>query len=647
MKKIRLATLTLALIGAHAINAMNRNAAAQTTITVEPTVFRQIDGIGELDRQTLFNLADGGQKFDQRVEPDIIRFLLDDLNVTFGRRLGPVMSYTYWGNHVTEDPDRPGFADLDALDAVMQPKAPGSLFNELANGRLDVAAHGAHNAFPIFMGKFQTDYLKQRNSKDWLPQNIEAAAELSAKVMADAYTDFDRPRFYEPVNEPHWNFVSDPHIADWHVRTKQAVQQSAPDVLVGGPCLSVAYFYKRNFQALNGFADFFKNTRGELDFYSFHVYDYMRWDGEKIHGRITTGMPLEGVIDLVQAHFVKEAGKEYDIVVSEHGGYFNHRPEHGPHPVEAISAEFFPDGSGFDYEMKQRSIAGHVLVSSAIANTLVFMDHPHVVKKAVPFILLHSMSWDPRYYAVSYVAHNFEDKSDWVESDNLHFFRFFRDLAGHRVTVTGTDPDVQVRAFVDGSVVRVVLNNLSREPEAIDLQLPPGAALKVRRYTRQSDFTPALTEEQVASLDGLTLDGREAVMVIAEYPETITPTQTLNEVPHYANQVAVPVEPGTPARLGVEIKDHKRVVRAELRFGITKPGGSGPAVVVTVNGRRIALANEDHAERLVTDQEYATTRIVQIDPAILRERNVVQVAFPDGSTGAVGTVVIRAAYDVK
>ncbi|MEM6391229.1 MAG: beta-agarase [Planctomycetota bacterium] len=646
MNKPCLAGLTLALIGASPVNPITPNASAETMIKVEPTVFRQIDGIGELDRQTLFNLADGGQKFDQRVDPDILRFLLDDLNVTFGRRLGPVMTYTYWGNQVTEAPDRPGFADLDALDSVMQPKAPGSLFNELANGRLDVAAHGAHNAFPTFMGQYRTEYLAERNVKDWLPKNIEAAAELSAKVMADAYTGFDRPRFYEPVNEPHWNFVSDPHIADWHVRTKEVVQQSAPDVLVGGPCLSVAYFYKRNFQALNGFADFFKNTNGELDFYSFHVYDYMRWDGEKIHGRITTGMPLEGVIDLVQAHFVKEAGREYDLVVSEHGGYFNHRPEHGPHPVEAISAKFFPDGTGFDYEMKQRSIAGHVLVSSAIANTLVFMDHPHVVKKAVPFILLESMSWDTRYYAVSYVAHDFEDKTRWVESDNVKFFRFFRDLSGHRVAVMGTDPDVQVRAFADGQVVRVVLNNLSREPEAVDLQLPPGAALTLRRYTRQSDFTPALTEEAVASLDGLTLDGREAVMVIAEYPEAITPKQTLNEKPFYAEQLAVPVEPGTPARLGVRVTDHERVVRAELRFGITKPSGSGPAVAVMLNGKRIPLPTEDHAERLTTEQEYATTRIVQIDPALLREKNTVQVAFPDGSTGAVGTVVIRAAYEV-
>ena len=43
----------------------------------------------------------------------------------------------------------------------------------------------------------------------------------------------------------------------------------------------------------------------------------------------------------------------------------------------------------FDWEVN-RSIAQFNKISGIIANTMVFMDHPHIVKKAVPFILLET-----------------------------------------------------------------------------------------------------------------------------------------------------------------------------------------------------------------------------------------------------------------
>ncbi|MEM1208261.1 MAG: beta-agarase [Planctomycetota bacterium] len=618
-----------------------------TTITIDPTTFRQIDGIGELDRNTVFGMCDPGKAFDQRIDStQRMEFLLGDLGVTFGRQLGPVNAVTNWGPGVVEDPQRPGFVDRAALAQHLKATSHGETFVGLTRGRLDVAAHGSHNAYPDFMGAVTTPESTSGHKPQRLPANIDAAAELAALVMAGNYSDFDRPRFYEPVNEPHWSFYNKQQLADWHLRTKQAVQKLSPDVLVGGPCSSVAYFYKRNFGGFNGFKTFMDNTDGQLDFYSFHPYDYMHWDGEKIHGRVTTGQPLEGVIDLVQAYAVSEFGGQVDLVVSEHGGYFNQGNRPGPHPVEAISTKYLKSGSGFEHEMKKRSIANHVLVSSALANTLVFMDHPHVVKKAVPFILLHAMNWDPYYYSTAYVAYDFEDKSRWVESSNLDFYRFFRDLSGHRIAVENSDPDLQVRAFAEGQQLRVVINNLSREPEAVNLKLPETDRLAIRRYTRLDDFTPLLTEERIDSTAGLELSGREAVMVIAEYPRTIKPRRTTNEVPFYAETYAVEIPSGEVGRFVVPIREPRRVVGATLRFGVSRPGDAGSAVALRVNGRRIDLPAEGHADRLTTEEEYASTRLVDVPASILQERNLVEIVFPGDGGGAVGTVVIRAAYDV-
>ena len=68
---------------------------------------------------------------------------------------------------------------------------------------------------------------------------------------------------------------------------------------------------------------FMDETKGEMDFYSFHAYDFFKWNGNDFHGRIQSGLPLEGVLDLVQNYAVQTFGSEKEIVLSEHGGYVN------------------------------------------------------------------------------------------------------------------------------------------------------------------------------------------------------------------------------------------------------------------------------------------------------------------------------------
>ena len=87
----------------------------------------------------------------------------------------------------------------------------------------------------------------------------------------------------------------------------------------------------------------------------------------------------------------------------------------------------FP-GDGFDWEMKMRSIAEFNKISGIIANTMVFMDHPHIVRKAVPLYSL-SMYWDPKYYSTLYVPYDFTDKQRWVET-KLSFLPFNERCSG-------------------------------------------------------------------------------------------------------------------------------------------------------------------------------------------------------------------------
>jgi hypothetical protein len=610
-------------------------------IEVDPFCRRAISGESELRRERWFAMCHSGRKFQERV-PDrsIYDYLIKTNNITFGRSLGLVNGLQRYYRAVREDKQRPGFVDQRYMRERLaaQIYQPQDSFRADMQGRLDVVLHGRANAYPEFMGHY---ILPQAGDPDKaetfrVPQNIDAAAEMAAAVMRDRYTGFDRPHYYEPVNEPHWAYWDDLHFAQWHVATRAAVRRECPEVLVGGPCLSVAYFYRKNFSAFKGLRAFIDNTHCGLDFYSFHVYDFLCEGDEDFSGRITGGLPLEGVLDLVQNYTINVYGKEVALVVSEHGGYG------AEGMVERLAANFFPGAEGFEREIKKRSIDDFNMVSSVLANTLTFMEHPHVVRKAVPFILPEAMSWDPHYYATLYVARDFKDKRDWVPTQKILFYKFLRDLRGHRIVALCEDPDVQTRGFVDDNTAFVVLNNLSNYEKRIELAMPAARHYLMRRLGRSSEFTPYLREKSSAELDVLHLRPREALLVKADYQSDLTALRTVNETPFYGDQIALTVD--GEAIFNVAVPQPENLRYAVLRIGISRPPDAARDIDVWFNNNKLCVPLEQCAERLV-EQEYASCKIVPLPVGIIQADNQVRLVFADGKPGAVGAVVIRTAVE--
>ncbi|VGO23488.1 beta-agarase [Pontiella sulfatireligans] len=609
-------------------------------IVVEPQTTRAIGGVSEVDRKRYFCVSDNGTGFDQRMKPEVYDYLVNELGISFGRSLGPVQ---YVATTLKEDPSRPGYADLTPLKNKKHGK-PGERFEKDFGPNLDVAAHGNHNAYPVYMGKHMHEGVEYHGTPEWIPANIDAAAELAAGVMKYNYTDFDRPKYYEPLNEPHWKYFVDQHMADWHLAVQEKVHALTPDVMVGGMCQSVSYFFRDNYQNFNGFKGFISNTQGKMDFYSFHSYDYLRWRDGEFKGRIQSGLALEGSLDLMQNYTVNTLGKEVDVVVSEQGGYVHSEPK-GMYDGEAIAAEIMAaqhpdaDPQTWEYEMQKRSIVCFGHVSSILANTMAFIDHPHTVLKSVPFLLPNTWSWDTKYYANLYVPKNYTDQSQWVETHMLDFYKFFRGVNGRRVKVLSSDPDLQTRAFVDGSKMYLAVNNQSWRPESVSLYGIDAKQVEVRRFGRNADFTAYYTEETVPVPEALELAGREAVMIVADFGGTIQEKGKVNEIACYGDKVIVPMK---KAEFKIKVPVEKQIDYAVLRVGLTRKTESSKAAVITLNGKPLDVPLEDCADRLA-DGEYGTTKMVYLNIADLQAENTVSVSFPDGDDGVVGTAVIRAA----
>jgi len=435
------------VLGIFLISALSTTAQQVIHIEVYPNTSRAIQGKLRLERAKYFNLAASGTNIEGTIgDQALTDYYFKDLKMTLGRALGMVGSEVSWGNSVFEDPSRPGFTDLTRLINAQNPSNSGasSELMDILGPNQNVAFHDRHNSYPSFMAQ----YTKEGSTQSY-PVNNEAAAELAATLLEHKFTDWTRPAFYEPVNEPDWRFWSDPRFIEHHTSIQEKVKNAYLPVEVGGPCLSVGYFYKSNFNALSQITDFIDRTQGNLDFYSFHIYDYMSWDDDifDFTGSVTSGLPTEGVFDAIANHTMNKFGKQFTYVASEHGGYISDAANR-EYALEKLASLYFP-GSGFTHAMEKRSIADFLAVSSELANTFTFMNHPHIVKKAVPFILLESFGWDPKYYASLLVANNFTDNGDWVESKRIHFYEFFRDVEGRRIRSFCDDSDIQHHAFVE------------------------------------------------------------------------------------------------------------------------------------------------------------------------------------------------------
>ncbi len=632
---------------------------APAQIQIDPFSQRSIRGHSALERDRWFILCDPGSQFDERVKDQpMYDHLVDELGIGFGRALGPVYGAVEWGNAVREDADRPGRADMEFLaERLAQSSEPSPRMLE-DFGRLGVAMHDNHNAYPEFMGQWTTEAsANDPHHSETLPQDIVAAAELAAGVIEYGFNDFDRPRFFEPINEPHWSFFREPHLADWHVATREAVQARNPDVLVGGPCGSVAYLYRNDYKNFESHAVFIDATDCSLDFYSFHAYDYFRAnEAGEFRGRITSGLPLASVVDLLPNYTHNTYDRETPLVFSEHGGYVL------DDSIQRLGEERFADLDGFELEMKIRELGDFLAMHTMISNVMEFFEHPHTVLKAVPFNLLESFAWDPRYYSTLYAPDQFEDASTWVPSKRIMFYQLFKDVQGDRVVLTNDDPDLQARAFRDGATLYVVLNNLSLREESAALNLGDVETgieirnLTVRRLSRQEDGTPGFTESEAQAdmlAAPLTLAGREAVVLIIELADgAATPSHQFDELPFYGDQIAVPVAAGETVTIGVpmpETVNAEDLAYAVVRVGYSRISPVDGLLVARLNGHELQVTQEDCADRLWSqdDDLYATTKLIPIDPALLQAENAVELSFPDGGIGFIGSVVIRGGLRVS
>ncbi len=610
------------------------------TVDIQPTISRAIGGELDLKRSRYFNLAASPNEINRDLDATRFNYYINDLEMTVGRKFQMVASESRWGNGFREDPNRPGWMDTTFFMNQKNPNDVGmDNMKNVWGANADVASHDARDAYPDFMPKYSIPDA----GDDLFPTNNDAAAEMVAYYLQHNFTDFQRPSTFELVNEPHWRYWGDSRFIEHHVKAARKVKAMGVPVEIGGPCYSVGNFYKRGYGNLSHLTNFMTGTNFELDFYSFHIYDYMRWDSDAFDfvGAISSGLPEEGVFDALNAFHVNQTGRNFAFVGTEHGGYItngNNREQ----ALDTLADLFFP-GSGFLHEMEKRSIDNFLMVNSAIANTFTFLNHPHIVRKAVPFILLETSRWDPTYYSSLLVKENFDRNSpNYQEAKLINFYKFFAGVEGRRILSHCPDTDIQHFAFRNDSTLILIFHNQSDVDGSIDLNLQNFSQvpqdIQIRRTGRNSDFRPFFSEAPLSDLNQvIAIGGQESIALFINYGDSIAEQRILDEKIYHSSETAVQFTGSRTFSIAVPDPAPEYAV---LRVGLSRAGSLSKEVEIRLNGTLLSTPVEDCADR-ITGDDYATTKIIMVDAALIQANNTVQVSFPDGGEGGVGAVVLR------
>ena len=202
----------------------DRGTVPEVSVVIDPTCTRRIEGTSNLNRSTYFNLFTNIDKPSCKT-PEIYDWLVKENRIVWGSTQG-VMKAESDGYQYTEDPKRPGFVDQESLKkrfAAMIYKPTEDYRQDMGN-RIELVSHDPTNKHPSFMGQYMSKAAKEdkKHPPHSLPNNLEAAAELYALSLLHGFSDFNRPQWLELLNEPHWSYWSDPHLAKYHTVIRAA-----------------------------------------------------------------------------------------------------------------------------------------------------------------------------------------------------------------------------------------------------------------------------------------------------------------------------------------------------------------------------------------------------------------------------------------
>ena len=511
--QIRHASSKLAFLLALVLQPWCMRASGQTQITIRADSQQAIGGVSQLDRAQFFPYVATTVPSKNTNLGNLVEEIWssDGLNTSTGRIHSELASFISTG--LPEDPNEPGFYDETALRAELQ----GDYRNDVLNNNRWEPIREQENPILVISGRNGGQWPDFLDGGGPMPTSYEGYADFmnvyydEVVYGPNAFMPVDSSRFhFEIVNEPQWTSVPWPDVIDLHETVTEQIKEQYPQASIGGASCCGLFNSTNNGwdmakQLLDDMASWQtpSGTPVNLDFFSIHVYERYDVENDGSYAQATFYSPghLSGMMDLYESYTAENFGSPIPLSFTEYGSYNqgNDSGSYGSYP---------------------RDLQQWDLVRDVREKLMVLIQRPDRILNAVPFV--RPKAWQsgfPTHPDGDNVFWEQDANGDWQETIVASMYRMFAPIEGEYLDVASDNVDVQTVAFRDDNKVYLMLNNLEKTSESVNLStlLPSGSSVtgasidRIHRTTGVNTFEQGL--DVTSSWQNLTLAPEEGAVL--------------------------------------------------------------------------------------------------------------------------------------
>lgn len=578
--------------------------AQETTISLDLGIKKYVGKFSTLNRQKYFGLQDSYSNTDLETEANYIF----------------------------------GIAGAHPAKSFVGPETKGNLLT-VPNPQIKIAAQNLRGLVEnsnLFKTYGTNDFvLTQKVPLKVFGTNSDAKSEAS-KMTTYVQSLFPKlPRYFEIMDEPFDNAFLFPgtatqvktQMASYYAAVAKSFKEDLPEVKVGGISSSRPFFELNNFQNWEDTYKLFMDVAGsEVDFISTKLYDTLDKDTTTLN--YCSGANAEAIIDLIDSYSYSKWNQLKPLLITEYGLKV-------------------PDWLGTSFTPQYASF----IVESLNNFVMSFIDKPNSIVKAIPYVLGKENKFyantknNPKGNPHPWALLRKEDSGNYQYTDLIKFYEFWQDVAGDRVYISSSNPDIQVNSFYKKGKWFVICNNLSDVTETLNFSFSNNDIIRISNYTLRRiyaneegvlELTEASTDLHIDQLD---IEPHETFMLICNVPDDIAFATSIVEYNNYSKQILQPIEANKSVKFNFEnVVTGKGKANIRLSFGKSRASDLMP--IVKLNGEYVLTPSNWAGYNQNNRETFFGTLIIPIPMSYLKSENEVSVSFAD-TGGKISSVVIN------
>lgn len=594
---------------------------AQDTVDINLNVKHLVNGVSAFDRSKYVVFHDDLTGNEWNSEADEQQ-LLDGYDVYLGRNNGTIV---WEWNNTREDSVKPGWPDLD----YMQTRGTKGI-DDYANNTFVHQFEGRYHRMMIGGQEHMFPHGQATSKGGLVYEGFDATAEFYAQYLkkffgAGGLSGRPQPAMLEVINEPFVKANSlgttREELARYHNVVAERVKTLNPEVMVGGYTAAHPAFEDGDFAVWNNNWKMFIDVAGaNMDFFSFHLYDFVQDKTDMSQEMYRSGSNIEAIMDMINHYSYLKLGTTKPFAVSEYGWL-----------CKTCDGGYDPKEDWYNLR--------------SFNNMMVqLMERPDQIITAIPFMLMKANwakpagaeynTYGPRLMREIGELPGETPHGGWTYTHLLKYYQFWSSLRGTRVDTKANDLDILADAYVDGNIAYVVLSNLNPEDHEINLKWTGlgNAAVQDVSVTQlyAVDDLPVL-DTIAGNLEKVTLHRQATLIMKLNLSDAIVIDEENNEQTYFADKYLQSITAGKSMDFNINNVNLSPYGEATLRLGLGRDHGKSLHPDIVVNGHKIDYPADWRGYDQGTRDRFFGVLEIDIPYEYLLQNNKIALQFDDAS----------------